>query len=364
MLYYRRFTLPLSSVQLLSGVTQKKIRTDRLEMTYLEAGSGNTPIILVHGNCSSSHYFQDFMLALTVNGQFTIYAPDMRGYGDSEVLPVDGTRGVRDFSDDLDSFVQALGLNTFHLLGWSLGGNIVMQYAIDHPGKIRSLTLESPGSPFGFGGTKDALGTPTWPDFAGSGGGTANPDFTQRIAKGDRESEQFSPRTTINTFYYKPPFRTSPDREEIYLSSLLTTKVTPGNYPGDMTTSEHWPNVAPGTQGVNNALSPKYMNQSDFANISTKPPVLWIHGADDQIVSDTSFFDFGFLGQIGAVPGWPGVEVYPPQPMKTQVRTVLERYNANGGEYQEVQLADCGHSPHVEKQAEVLQIFSSFVDAH
>ena len=131
-----------------------------------------------------------------------------------------------------------------------------------------------------------------------------------------------------------------------------------------MTTSEHWPTVAPGTQGVNNALSPKYMNQSDFANISTKPPVLWIHGADDQIVSDTSFFDFGFLGQIGAVPGWPGVEVYPPQPMKTQVRTVLERYNANGGEYQEVQLADCGHSPHVEKQAEVLQIFSSFVDAH
>jgi pimeloyl-ACP methyl ester carboxylesterase len=304
------------------------------------------------------------MLALTVNGQFTIYAPDMRGYGDSEVLPVDGTRGVRDFSDDLDSLVQALGLNTFHLLGWSLGGNIVMQYAIDHPGKIRSLTLESPGSPFGFGGTKDALGTPTWPDFAGSGGGTANPDFTQRIAKGDRESEQFSPRTTINTFYYKPPFKTSPDREEIYLSSLLTTKVTPGNYPGDMTTSEHWPNVAPGTQGVNNALSPKYMNQSDFANISTKPPVLWIHGADDQIVSDTSFFDFGFLGQIGAVPGWPGVEVYPPQPMKTQVRTVLEKYKANGGEYQEVQLADCGHSPHVEKQAEVLQIFSSFVDAH
>src|SRR5690242_5958509 len=144
MLHNRRFTLPLSSVQLLPGVTQKKIRTDRLEMTYLEAGSGNTPIILVHGNCSSSHYFQDFMLALTVNGQFTIYAPDMRGYGDSEVLPVDGTRGVRDFSDDLDAFVQALGLNTFHLLGWSLGANIVMQYAIDHPGKIRSLTLESP----------------------------------------------------------------------------------------------------------------------------------------------------------------------------------------------------------------------------
>ena len=304
------------------------------------------------------------MLALAAKGQFTIYAPDMRGYGDSEVLPVDATRGVRDFSDDLDAFVQAVGLNAFHLLGWSLGGNIVMQYAIDHPGKIRSLTLESPGSPFGFGGTKDAIGTPTWSDFAGSGGGTANPDFVQRIAQGDRGTEQFSPRTTINTFYYKPPFRTSPDREEIYLSSLLTTKVAPGNYPGDMTTSDNWPNVAPGTLGVNNALSPKYMNQSDFANVSTKPPVLWIHGADDQIVSDTSFFDFGYLGQIGAVPAWPGAKTYPPQPMKTQVRTVLESYKANGGDYQDIQLADCGHSPHVEKQEEVLQLFTNFIDAH
>ena len=354
----------MSTVQLLPGITQKKIKTDRLEVTYLEAGNGSTSILLVHGNCSSSHYFQDFMLALAAKGQFTIYAPDMRGYGDSEVLPVDATRGVRDFSDDLDAFVQALGLHTFHLLGWSLGGNIVMQYAIDHPGKIRSLTLESPGSPFGFGGTKDAIGTPTSSDFAGSGGGTANPDFVQRIAQGDRGNEQFSPRTTINTFYYKPPFRTSPDREEIYLSSLLTTKVTPGNYPGDMTTSENWPNVAPGTLGVNNALSPKYMNQSDFANASTKPPVLWIHGADDQIVSDTSFFDFGYLGQIGAVPGWPGAEAYPPQPMKTQVRTALESYKANGGDYQDVQLADCGHSPHVEKQDEVLQLFTSFIESH
>jgi pimeloyl-ACP methyl ester carboxylesterase len=354
----------LSLVQLLPGITQKKFKTDRIEVAYLEVGTGSIPLVLVHGNCSSSHFFQDFMLALTATGHYIVYAPDMRGYGDSEVLPVEGTRGMRDFSDDLDAFVQSFNLNSIHLLGWSLGGNIVMQYAIDYPGKIRSLTLESPGSPFGFGGTKDSLGTPTWPDFAGSGGGTANPDFVQRIARGDRGDEQFSPRTVMNNFYFKPPFRPSPDREEMYLTSLLTTKVTPGNYPGDMTPSDNWPTVGPGTLGVNNALSPKYMNQGNFANISTKPPVLWMHGADDQIVSDTSLFDFGFLGQIGAVPGWPGAEVYPPQPMKTQVRTVLERYKTNGGEYHEVQLADCGHSPHIEKLGTVCKLVDSFIQEH
>lgn len=357
----------MSSVELLPGITQRKVRTGRLEVAYLEAGEGGkgaTPIVLVHGNCSSSHFFQDFMLALAATGRYKIYAPDMRGYGDSETLPVDATRGLRDYGDDVAAFVQALELPAFHLLGWSLGGNIVMQYAMDYQGRLRSLTLQAPGSPFGFGGTKGPEGEPDWPDFAGSGGGTANPEFAKRIAEGDRSSDAASPRTVMNTFYFKPPFRVSPEREEMLLSSILTTKITPGNYPGDMTPSENWPNLAPGTQGVNNALAPKYMDQGDFALMHEKPPVLWIHGADDQIVADTSFFDFGFLGQIGAVPGWPGAEVYPPQPMKTQIRTVLDLYRENGGAYREVEMADCGHSPCIEKPQEVLELVDSFVQKY
>src|SRR5712691_1992920 len=325
----------MSATLLLSGIKQHTVKTDRLIVAYLRAGSGSEPLVLLHGNCSSSLFFQDFMLDLAATGRYTIYAPDMRGYGDTEVAPVDATRGVRDFSDDLAAFARALDLFAFHGLGWSLGGNVVMQYAIGYPGALRSLTLLAPGSPFGFGGTGDAQGNAIWPDFAGSGGGTANPDFVQRLGQQDRGSEQTSPRTVINAFYFKPPFRAAADREEIYVSSMLSTKTAPGNYPGDFVASANWPNVAPGTQGPNNALSPQYLNQGNFATIDVKPPVLWIHGLDDQIVSDTSFFDFGFLGQLGAVPGWPGAEIYPPQPMKAQVRTVLENYRANGGHYQE-----------------------------
>ncbi len=360
----RRFTRTLDTTQLFPGITQHKVKTDRIETAYLEAGAGSTPIVLVQGNTSSSLFFQDFMLALAATNRYKIYAPDMRGFGDTQALPINATRGLRDFSDDLSSLVQALGLTSFHLFGWSMGGNVAMQYAIEHPGALRTLTLQSPGSPFGFGGTKGPEGTPIWPDFAGSGGGTANPDFVQRIKQGDRGNEQFSPRTVMNNFYFKPPFRAAPDREEIYLTSMLSCKVAEGIYPGDMTPSNNWPNVAPGTQGPNNALSPKYMNQANFAAISHKPPVLWVRGADDQIVSDTSLFDFGFLGQLGAVPGWPGADIYPPQPMIAQIRTVLQKYKANGGQYQEVTLPDCGHSPHIEKPAEVLSLFTTFVDAH
>ena len=351
----------MNTTLLLAGINQLKVKTNRLEVAYLEAGTGDTPIVLVHGNCASSLFFQDFMLALAATNRYTIYAPDMRGYGDSEPSPVDATRGVRDFSDDLDAFVQALRLPPFHLLGWSLGSNVVMQYALDYPGKLRSLTLESASSPFGFGGCKGVEGSLIWPDGAGSGGGTANADFVQRLANGDRGNEQTSPRTVMNTFYFKPPFRAAPDREEIYLSSMLSMKVAPENYPGDITSSQNWPNVAPGTKGVNNALSPIFLNQAEFATIRQKPPVLWIRGANDQIVADQSLFDLGFLGQLGAVPGWPGAEIYPAQPMVSQVRLVLDNYQSQGGQYSEVILADCGHSPHIEKQAEFLEFFTDFI---
>ena len=77
-----------------------------------------------------------------------------------------------------------------------------------------------------------------------------------------------------------------------------------------------------------------------------------MRGDSDMIVADMSMFDFGALGKLGYVPGWPGDDVYPPQPMVSQTRAVLERYAAAGGSYREVLLADCAHSPHIEKPEE------------
>ena len=52
------------------------------------------------------------------------------------------------------------------------------------------------------------------------------------------------------------------------------------------------------------------------------------------------------------MPGWPGDDVFPPQPMVTQMRAVLDRYAATGGAYREVVLPGVGHSPHVERPRE------------
>ena len=82
-----------------------------------------------------------------------------------------------------------------------------------------------------------------------------------------------------------------------------------------------------------------------------------MRGDSDMIVSDTSFFDMGYLGSLGYVPGWPGAEVYPPQPMVSQTRFVLEQYAANGGSFEEVVIAEAGHSPYIEKPEEFMAAF-------
>ena len=350
----------------LEGVTARDVQTPRLATRLLQSGpEDGVPVIFVHGNVSSSTFFEDTLAALP--DRYWGLAPDLRGYGGSEAKPLDATRGLRDFSDDLKALVDARGLGgeKVHLVGWSAGGTVIMQYAIDNPDGLASLTIIDPMSPYGFGGTKDVAGTPCWPDYAGSGGGTANPEFVKRIREDDRsEEDPNSPRNVMNAFYFKPPFRAPKDREEAYVSSMLSTRVGDDSYPGDTTSSENWPNVAPGTGGMNNAISPKYCDLSAFARIEQGPDVLWIRGSDDAIVSDTSLLDFGFLGQIDAVPGWPGEEVYPPQPMVSQMRAVLDEYASREGGYREEVIPDCGHTPHVEKPEVFRQRLLGFLEAH
>ena len=124
-------------------------------------------------------------------------------------------------------------------------------------------------------------------------------------------------------------------------------------YPGDKVASPNWPYVAPGVMGVNNALSPKYaLDPSQIISAAHKPPVLWVRGAQDLAVSNNAASDPGTWGPTGLVPGYPGAETYPPQPMLDQIRSVLESYMEQGGTYTEVVIEDCGHVPFIEKPEE------------
>ncbi len=352
----------MSEIPVLDGIASNGVKSARLLQHVLSCGvETGEVVLLLHGNFSAATYWEELMLALCARG-FHCIAPDLRGHGWSEEKVIDATRGYRDWADDINALLETLGIDKVHLVGWSMGGGVAYRFIADHPEKVITATLQAPVSPYGFGGTKDITGTPCFDDAAGSGGGVVSPVFVERIQMGDRSADDAnSPRTIINSFYYKPPFTAA--REEDFLTAALMETTGPQAYPGDSVPSANWPNVGPGVYGPVNCWSPKYLGGEvdAFLAASPKPPILWIRGDSDLIVSDNSMFDLATLGKLGYVPGWPGDEVAPPQPMIGQVRAVLDRYAAAGGRYTELVMTDVGHSPHIEKPAEWLAAFLEHV---
>jgi pimeloyl-ACP methyl ester carboxylesterase len=343
---------------LLDGIAARRLPTDRLTVNVLERQGDSPegiPVVLVHGNISSALFWQELMLRLPED--YRVIAVDLRGFGATDPAPVDATRGLGDFSDDLAATLDVLGLAAVHLVGWSMGGGVAMRYALEHP--VHSLTLQAPVPPYGFGGTAGPEGRRLTEDDAGCGGGGVNPDFVARLRAGDRSAEApTSPLSVFRSAYVHAGF--SSPLEDVWVESMLSTRTGDDHYPGDALPSDNWPGFGAGKRGIANAMAPGYFNVSALAGLAVKPPILWIRGDADAIVSDASFFDVNQLGKAGIIPGWPGEDVAPPQPMVAQTRALLEEYAARGGSSRELVLTNCGHSPHLEYPAE----FQAELTAH
>jgi pimeloyl-ACP methyl ester carboxylesterase len=337
------------SVPTLDGVTERTITTDRITTRVLFTGpEDGVPVLFLHGNASSATWWEENMLALPAG--YRGIAPDQRGFGNAEFeKKVDATRGAGDWADDAAALLDHVGIAKAHIVGCSLGGYVVWYMLRECPERFLTASLVDGGSPFGFGGTRDIEGTPCYDDFAGSGGGLSNPEFVKNLAEGDRGMESpSSPRAAMRAMVFKPPF--VPEREEDLLSSMLTIHLGEQDNPGDFVPSSNWPFVAPGVWGSANALSPKYAGDvSRLYAAEPKVDVLWVRGSHDLAVSDAAASCPGTLGSAGLIPNWPGMELYPPQPMLGQIRHVLDKYAASGGAYKEVVIEDAAHVPFVEK---------------
>lgn len=339
----------------------RMVATARGDIHLLESGpEDGTPVVLLHGNLSTGRYFEQVMAGAP--DDLRLLAPDMRGFGRTANRVVDATRGLRDWSEDTAALLDALGIDgPVHLVGWSTGGAAIAAYAMDRPGSVASLTFIDPVSPYGFGGVlRD--GTPAAADFAGSGGGTGNPDFAAALQAGDRSTDSpTSPLAVLRSAYWSPTFTMDEAFEQVLLDELLLSEVGDQGYPGDLTPSDNWPGVAPGTVGVINALSPKYCNWADIVDLDPKPPVLWVHGSDDVVVANGSSWDMGTLGQMELVPGWPGEDAFPPQPMVDQIRDVLTAYGDAGGAVQMEMFEGSGHGPFLDNLDRFTDVFYGFV---
>ena len=115
-----------------------------VKISYVEAGAGE-PVVLVHGLYSSAEMnwiVPGTFAALTQH--YHVVALDLRGHGQSD-RPKDDSAYGHPMVEDVVRLLDHLKIERAHVVGYSLGGIIVMRLVIDHPDRVLSATLGGMG---------------------------------------------------------------------------------------------------------------------------------------------------------------------------------------------------------------------------
>ena len=191
-----------------------KIQVLGKTIAYREMGDGD-PIVLLHGNPTSSYLWRDVMPALAPLGR--VIAPDLIGHGDSDKLPASEGDDRYSFATSyryIDGLLQALGITekvTLVIHDW--GSALGFHWAQKHPDAVRGIAyMEAVVMPL-----------PTWDDW---------PEKARGIFQGFRSpkgedlilnrnlfieavlpSSIMRPLTDEEMATYRAPFADAPDRQ-------------------------------------------------------------------------------------------------------------------------------------------------------
>jgi pimeloyl-ACP methyl ester carboxylesterase len=114
------------------------VRNYGLKMYYEVHGTGE-PLILLHGGLSSSDMFGEIMPELAPNRQ--VITVDLQAHG--RTADIDRAISYQAMSDDVAALIHYLKLTEADVMGYSVGGEIALRIAIQHPEVIRKLVSPS-----------------------------------------------------------------------------------------------------------------------------------------------------------------------------------------------------------------------------
>jgi pimeloyl-ACP methyl ester carboxylesterase len=127
----------------MTPINYRKADVDGLKVFYREAGHVNAPtLLLLHGFPSASHMFRELIPALS--DRFHVVAPDLPGFGQSDMPPRDGfPYTFAKLAEVIERFTELLGLARFAIYVFDYGAPTGFRLAVRHPERITAIVSQN-----------------------------------------------------------------------------------------------------------------------------------------------------------------------------------------------------------------------------
>jgi pimeloyl-ACP methyl ester carboxylesterase len=119
------------------------VELENIRLYYEEQGSGPA-LVLAHGHACGVRSWDPQLRVLTDHYRVIVY--DARGHGLSDAPREASAYSQEHMVDDLCGLLDHLGLATVTLVGLSMGGNVVLNFALAHPDRVSALILADTGA--------------------------------------------------------------------------------------------------------------------------------------------------------------------------------------------------------------------------
>jgi pimeloyl-ACP methyl ester carboxylesterase len=127
----------------MSAVQYKKAEVDGFKVFYREAGRVGAPkLLLLHGFPSAGHMFRDLIPQLS--DQFHIVAPDLPGFGQSDMPPRDTFKYTFDhIAEVIERFTEVIGFDRFAVYVFDYGAPTGFRLAMRHPERVTAVISQN-----------------------------------------------------------------------------------------------------------------------------------------------------------------------------------------------------------------------------
>jgi len=116
----------------------KRVNVDGINLAYVRRGTGAS-LVLIHGYPLDHSIWDE--LAPLLEHDFDLIIPDLRGFGESDVMEADDS--IIDYASDLAGLLTHLKVKKAFLAGHSMGGYVALAFAREYPERVAGLAMVS-----------------------------------------------------------------------------------------------------------------------------------------------------------------------------------------------------------------------------